>query len=97
MLQDFLHSAGYTTFGQGQGDVRLFLSGLVESALSAVGIIFFLAMLYGGYLWLTAAGEEEQITKAQGVVKAAFIGFLITLLAYALTKVIAGRISIAAM
>lgn len=97
MLQDFLRSAGYTTFEQGQGDVRIFLAGLVQSALSLVGVIFFIAMLYGGYLWLSAGGNEEQVKKAQGIIKAAFVGFVITLLSYALTKSIAGRIGFAAL
>lgn len=97
MLQDFLREAGYTTFGQGQGDVRVFLAGLVQSALSLVAILFFLVILYGGYLWLTAGGNEEQVKKAQSILKAGLIGFVITLLSYALTKSIAGRIGFAAM
>ena len=94
MLQEFLREAGYTTFEPGQGDVRIFLAGLVQSALSLVGVIFFIVMLYGGFQWLTAGGNEEQVKKAHGMLKAGFIGFLVTLLSYALTKYIIGKLGL---
>lgn len=94
MLREFLREAGYTTFETGQGDVRVFMAGLVQSVLSLVGVIFFIVVLYGGFIWLTAGGNEEQVKKAQGLLKAGFTGFLITLLSYALTKYIIGKLGL---
>ena len=91
-LQDFLNSAGYTVFSPGQGDIRIFLAGLVQSALTVVGVLFFIMILYGGYLWLMAQGNEEQISRGQKMVRDAVVGFVITLTALIITRFIVGFI-----
>ncbi|MBI4135876.1 hypothetical protein HY477_04045 [Candidatus Uhrbacteria bacterium] len=85
---EFLEEAGYTTFRPGQGDIRIFLAGLIQVALSVVGVIFLIMVFYGGYLWLTAGGNEEQVTKSQGIIRYALIGFSITLGALIITRAI---------
>lgn len=80
-LNDFLNASGYTT----GGDARVSVVGLVQIALSLVGVIFFIMIFYGGYLWLTAGGNEEQVKKAQQFILRAVIGFLITLGALGIT------------
>ena len=42
-------------------------------------------MVYGGYLWMTARGNEEEVTKAKNLIKAAIIGLIIVLAAYAIS------------
>lgn len=94
-LQEFLREGGYPTSGAG-GDIRVFLAGLVQVALSTVGIIFFLMILYGGYLWLTAGGNEEQVKKARQFVTRALVGFAVTLGALILTRFVVGFLESAA-
>jgi hypothetical protein len=43
-------------------------------------------MIYGGYNWMTAAGDEAKIDKAKATLKAAIIGLALILMSYALTK-----------
>ncbi len=85
---EFLEEAGYTTFQPGQGDIRIFLAGLIQVALSLVGVIFLIMVFYGGYLWLTAGGNEEQVERSQGILKMALVGFAITLGALIITRAI---------
>ena len=59
---------------------------LVKTVLSFVGIIFLALMVYAGFLWMTARGAEDQITKAQDIIRAAIIGIVITLGAYSITS-----------
>lgn len=88
-LGEFLREGGYSTSTQG-GDPRIFLAGLVQVALSTVGLIFFVMILYGGYLYLTAGGNEEQVKKAQQFITRAIIGFAVTLCALIITRFVVG-------
>lgn len=67
------------------GEVETFAGTVVKTALALVGTIFFLLTIYAGILWMTAGGDEENITKATSILKASVIGLIITLSAYAIT------------
>ena len=61
--------------------------------LAFVGVIFFVLMLYGGFLWMTSRGNEEQVKKAKAVLLRAIIGLVIVLFAGAITQFITGFLS----
>lgn len=63
----------------------------INAALSLVGLIFLILMVYAGYLWMTARGEEETIKKAQKIIISTIIGLVIVMSAYAITTFIASR------
>ena len=67
------------------GDVQTVAGRVINTALTMVGIIFLLLMVYGGYLWLTARGEAEQMKEAQKVITSSVIGLIVVLSAYAIT------------
>jgi excisionase family DNA binding protein len=46
-------------------DIRLFIARIIRIALGFLGTIMFVLMLYGGFLWMTAGGNSEQIDKAK--------------------------------
>lgn len=69
------------------------ISTIVQTALSLVGVIFLVLMIYGGYLWMTARGAEEQVTKAKNLITAAVIGLIIVLAAYAISIFVMTKIS----
>lgn len=58
---------------------------IVGTALSFVSVIFFILMIYGGFLWMTARGNSDQEGKARDTIFGAVIGIIIVLAAYALT------------
>ena len=60
-------------------------SKLILVVLSLVGIIFLVLTIYGGILWMTAGGKEEQVKKAGNIITRAVIGLVIVVLAYAIT------------
>jgi len=49
------------------------------------GVLVFFYLVYGGFLYLTAAGNAEQSKKGGQAILNAIIGILIILLAYGLT------------
>jgi hypothetical protein len=69
------------------------ISMIILSVLSLAGIVFFGLMLYGGWLWMTAQGNEEQTAKAKGIIISGTIGLVIILAAFAISYLIAMTIS----
>ena len=47
--------------------------------LSFLGTIFVILIIYGGFLWMTARGNEEQSKKAKNIIRDAVIGVIIIL------------------
>ncbi len=58
---------------------------IIKGFLGVLGIIFVILMIVAGFNWMTAAGEEEKINKAKDTLRAAIIGLIIVVSAYAIT------------
>ena len=58
---------------------------IIKVALSLLGIIFLVLIIYAGFMWMTSAGNEERISKAKKIMAAAIIGLAIVMAAYAIT------------
>ena len=50
---------------------------ILKGLFGLLGSIFILLIIYGGYLWMTAGGNEEQITRAKKIITGAVIGLVI--------------------
>lgn len=59
---------------------------VVQVSLSMIGILFTVLMVYAGFLWMTARGEEGQIDKSKQLITAAVIGLIIVLGSYSITS-----------
>ncbi len=77
-------AAGYDT-GTSATSLESIISTIIYVVLSFVGVIFFVLLIYGAFIWMTAQGNEEQVKKASGIVKDSIIGLAITLSAYAIS------------
>lgn len=65
---------------------------IVGLVLSFVGVVFLILMIYAGITWMTAAGNEQQVTKAKSLMINATIGLIVVFAAYAITSFIGGEI-----
>ncbi len=61
---------------------------VIQGLLSLLGVIFMILIIYGGYLWMIARGNEEQVTKAKAIIRGSIIGLFIVLAAYAISTFI---------
>ena len=61
---------------------------VVGAGLAFIGVLFFILIVYGGLLWMTARGNETQVVKAKDLIQSAIIGLIIVLAAYAITAYI---------
>ena len=64
---------------------------IVSAALSLVGLIFLVLMVYAGFTWMLAQGDEAKIDKSKEIIKACIIGLVITSSAYAITVFVTAR------
>ncbi|MFA5076049.1 MAG: pilin [Patescibacteria group bacterium] len=75
--------AGYNTEATEEGTngniIVIYLGRIIKYALTFLGVIFFLFMIYGGIRWMVAQGNEEQVTEAKKMIKSSVIGLVIIL------------------
>lgn len=60
----------------------------IKTAMGVMGSIALIMFIYGGFLWMTAAGNSSQIDKAQNVIIYAALGIMIIFGSYALVTFI---------
>lgn len=65
---------------------------VISAALALIGAIFLALMLYAGYHWMTARGEEEKVEKAKDTINRAVVGLIIVVGAYAIWQFILGEL-----
>jgi amino acid transporter len=57
----------------------------IKTILGLLGIIFVVLIVYSGFQWMTAQGNEEKVTKARETISRAIIGLLIVIAAWSIT------------
>ena len=85
--QLFLNGVTITEWEMGPRDNDLLsqIQLIVNIVYELIGVIFFILIIYGGILWMTAGGKDEQVKKAQNIIQRSAIGLFIVVLAYAIT------------
>ena len=77
----------YTCLAAGdsaQAKVANFIGLLISAVLTFLGIIFLILIIYAGYLWMTARGNDQQVEKARNILKDSVIGLIIVTASYAI-------------
>jgi hypothetical protein len=74
-------------------DIRLVVANIIRIALGLLGIIALVLIVYAGYLWMTAGGNEEQIADAKKFLINTAIGLAIILSAYAIVSFIISKLT----
>lgn len=69
----------------GGADVRVIVARIINVFLGLLAAIALILVLYGGFLWMTAGGNPEQVEKAKKVLTNAAIGLAIILMSWAIT------------
>ena len=79
-LDDTAGNAGYT-----QKDLLGLVGGATNLVLSFLGVIFLVIMMIGGYIWMTAAGNEAKVGLAIKLITSGVIGLVIVAGSYAIS------------
>lgn len=59
----------------------------IKGLLTFLGVIFLGLMIYGGYKWMLARGNEQEVEAAKNTIRNAIIGLIVVLGAYAITYI----------
>lgn len=83
-----LDPAGYDSGITESKDLKSFILKIVNFALGFLGIFAVLIVIYGGVLYVSAAGEEDRATKGKKAIGYAIIGLLIVMGSFALVNTV---------
>ncbi|MFA4937019.1 MAG: Ig-like domain-containing protein [Patescibacteria group bacterium] len=64
------------------------VANIINIVLGLLGVIAIAIILYGGFLWLTSRGNEQQIDKAKKVLSGGLIGLIIIMASFAIASFI---------
>ncbi|HOX60749.1 MAG TPA: hypothetical protein PLV72_01955 [Candidatus Magasanikbacteria bacterium] len=70
------------------------VAAVMQALLGMVGIVFFILIVYGAYLWFAAAGADEKTKKGRGVIITAISGLMIVLAAGALSGFVFEKLTV---
>lgn len=73
-------------------DPRVIATNIINVALGLVGIVLLFLILYAGFLWMTAGGNDEQVSKAKRVLTSSIIGLIIVLSSWAIARFVIDRL-----
>lgn len=68
----------------GTRDIREVVMSIAQVLLGFLGVVAILIVLYGGYLYMTSAGEQDKVTKAKKILINGVIGLVIIVSAFAI-------------
>lgn len=89
-----LREAGTAFSGGGSGqagipsDPREIIASIINILLTLVGTVLSILVLYAGYLWWSAGGDEDKVTQAKAILRNSIIGLAIVLASWGLTTLI---------
>lgn len=73
-------------------DPRALATRIINISLSILGIVAVSIVIYGGFIWMTAEGNEEKIAKAKGILKAGVIGLAIILASWGIASLVLNKL-----
>ncbi|MCX6797943.1 MAG: pilin [Candidatus Falkowbacteria bacterium] len=73
------------TAGGSNDTIEPLIQNAINIVLSLLGIIFVAFIIYGGWAWFSARGNEQKLDKAKDTLTQAIIGLLIVLGSYAIS------------
>lgn len=77
-----------SSIGLATADLLSTVTNVINWVLGLLGLVAVSYIIYAGYQWLTAGGNEERVTKAKKILTNAVIGLVVILFAWAIVNFI---------
>lgn len=65
------------------------INNVVPFVIALAGIILFLILMWGGFDYVTSEGSPEKLKKANAKITAGVIGFVLLILSFLITRILA--------
>lgn len=88
LLENTADKAGYEASATTKTTLAENVGQILKFAMSFLGIIFTVLMVYGGFLWMTARGDSDQVDRAQKIISQSVIGLIIVVASYSISAYI---------
>ncbi len=66
--------------------VQMLVGRIINAVLGLIGTLALVMFVFGGFLWMTAAGNEKQVAKGQKILLWSALGLVIIFTSYALVR-----------
>jgi hypothetical protein len=66
---------------------------IINAALGLLGIVMVMLVIYAGYLYLTAQGDDDKVADAKKIIRNAVIGLVIIMSAYAISTFVISNVT----
>ena len=66
---------------------------IIRQILGFVSVIMIIIVIWAGYLWVTAGGNDDQVKTAKTYIRNAVIGLVITLSAFVITSYVTAELA----
>ena len=86
-----LDTAG--SIGLGNADAKNVVVNLIRVVLGFLGLIAVVIILIGGFMWMTAGGNEDKVTKGRKYIINGVIGLVIVLGAFSIATFVISQIN----
>lgn len=86
--------SGYQT-GSDADTLGNTISKVTSTFIGFLGVIATFLIIYAGYLWMTAGGDDSKIEKSKNIIKQVIVGFIVLSLAYGIIAYVFYAITIA--
>ena len=74
--------------GLGETPLKVIITRIIQIILGFLGILTVILIMYAGFIWMTAAGDENKIERAKKILLDAIIGLIIILAAFIIVSFI---------
>ena len=78
--------------GVSEESLAIAIGKIINDILGFLGIIFIVLIIYGGFMWMTAQGNEAQVEKAKKILIRSIVGVIIILISYIITWFVMGTL-----
>lgn len=92
IISSGVQTFGKAVFGGDPQQVQILAALILNALFGLLGIVAVAMIIYGGFLYMTSQGKEDQIKKAKNILVTAAIGLVIIFSAFALANFIINSI-----
>lgn len=79
--------------GEGLKDPREVIGNIIKAILGIVGSLALAVFIYGGFMWITSAGNEDKIKRGKDMIIWASFGLAVIFASYALVNFVISAVA----